>query len=415
MRLNVKQVEKLIREAKPGTTSDGKGLRLMITDTGSASWQYRFQLRKKRRTMGLGACSTLGLADARIKAAEAAAKVKQGIDPLEEKEAMALHAARQGTTFKDVAEDYIASHRHGWKNAKHAQQWQNTLAQYVYPVLGAKQIDSITTANVLAVLKPIWQTKAETATRIRNRIELVIDAARAQSLSEVPNPARWKGHLDKLLPKRLKTSKGHHAALDFKEMPAFFKRLLTEQESMSATALMVTILTACRTSEVLLADWSEIKLDERLWVIPPARMKAGKEHRVPLSDFVVAILKQLPHRDGYFFPGAKPGKPLSNMAMAMVLRRMGRDDLTVHGFRSTFRDWSAEVTSYPNTVCEMALAHTIQNAAEAAYRRSDLMEKRRLLMADWADYCLSDKRASGKRKPAKLDPDPRSQHARILP
>lgn len=386
MPLNVKQVDKLIREAKPGATADGFGLYLRITATGNASWQYRYQLQGTRRTMGLGACSAVTLADARAKAAEALALVKNGKDPLKEREAQALHAVKKTKTFKDVADEYIASHRHGWKNAKHAQQWENTLTQYVHPLLGSKQVDSITTNDVLAVLKPIWQTKAETAARIRSRIELVIDAARAHNLTDAPNPARWKGHLDKLLPKRSKTSKGHHAALDYQQMPALYQRLSGERDSLSATALAITILTACRTSEVLLADWTEVDLVSKIWVIPAKRMKAGNEHRIPLSDKVISLFERLPTREGYLFPGAKQGKPLSNMAMTMVLRKLGRDDLTVHGFRSTFRDWAAETTNYPNIVCEMALAHTIINAAEAAYRRGDLMDRRRMLMNDWANY-----------------------------
>ncbi len=389
MTLNVKLVEKLIREGKPGATADGCGLYLRITTTGNASWQYRFQLNGIRRTMGLGGCAVVALAHAREKAANAAKLVKQGIDPLAEREREVLVVARQATTFKDVADEYIASHRHGWKNAKHAQQWENTLAQYVHPRLGTKQVDTITTADVLAVLKPIWQSKPETATRIRSRMELVIDAAKAHSLSDAPNPARWKGHLDKLLPKRTKASKGHHAALDYRQVPAFYQRLMTERDSLSANALRITILTACRTSEVLLAQWSEFDLDSKMWVIPGARMKAGNEHRVPLTDEMLELLDHLPTRTGYLFPGARKDKPLSNMAMTMVLRKLGRDDLTVHGFRSTFRDWAAEVTSHPNMVAEMALAHTVGNAVEAAYRRGDLMERRRVLMTDWAGYCAS--------------------------
>lgn len=386
MTLNVKQVEKLIREAKPGATSAGAGVYLRITPTGNASWQYRYQLLGTRRTMGLGPCSVVSLAEARAKAASFAALVKSGKDPLVERKSNTLKAIKQKTTFKDVADQYIASHRHGWKNAKHAQQWENTLAQYVHPHLGNKLVDTITTNDVLAVLKPIWQTKAETAARIRSRIELVIDAARAHNLSEAPNPARWKGHLDKLLPKRNKVSKGHHAALDYQHIQAFYQRLNSERDSLSAIALAITILTACRTSEVLHAEWAEIDFTTKMWVIPARRMKAGNEHRVPLSDTVISLLSRLPTREGYLFPGAKQGKPLSNMAMTMVLRKLGRKDLTVHGFRSTFRDWAAETTNHPNMVCEMALAHTITNAAEAAYRRGDLMDRRRMLMTDWANF-----------------------------
>lgn len=389
MGLTVKQVEKIIREATPGATADGDGLYLRITDTGSASWQYRYQLKGKRRLMGLGSCAALGLSDARDRAAEARKQVRQGIDPLAVKEAAANEDARRLTTFKDVAEDYIKAHRGGWRNAKHAQQWENTLEAYAYPKIGAKRIDEIGTEDVLAILKPMWQEKPETANRVRNRIELVIDAAKAKGLSPAPNPAVWRGHLDKLLPKRSKASKGHHAAMEYAKLPAFFARLREERDSLSCIALQVTILTACRTSEVLLADWSEFDLEGKLWTIPGVRMKAGRPHRVPLTDSVMDLLQALPSKTGYLFPGAKKDKPLSNMAMTMALRKLKHADLTVHGFRSTFRDWAAEETHYPNIVAEMALAHTVGNAVEAAYRRGDLLEKRRALMADWAAYCTS--------------------------
>ena len=389
MGFTVKQVEKLAREAMPGAWADGDGLYLKITPTGSASWQYRYQLNGKRRMMGLGACSQVTLAEAREKAADARKQVKAGIDPLDEKEAEVTAVKARQTTFRDVAKDYIADHRAGWRNTKHAQQWENTLEQYAFPKIGDKAPEAITTEDVLGILKTIWQTKAETARRVRNRIELVIDAAKAKGLSSAPNPAAWRGHLDKLLPKRPRTSKGHHAAMDYKDIPAFFKRLQDERDSLSSTALQITILTACRTSEVLLAQWGEFDLTNKLWTIPGERMKAGRPHRVPLSAAVLTLLEGLKGREGYLFPGAKKGRPLSNMAMTMVLRKLGHADLTVHGFRSTFRDWCAEETHYPNIVAEQALAHTVGNAVEAAYRRGDLLEKRRALMADWATYCTT--------------------------
>lgn len=264
------------------------------------------------------------------------------------------------------------------------------IAYLCYPKIGSEAVSAITTEDVLGILKPIWTVKAETASRVRNRIEIVIDAARAKGLSTAPNPAAWRGHLDKLLPKRSKASKGHHAAMGYRDLPAFFKRLRDERSSHSSVALQVTILTACRTSEVLLATWDELDLDKRLWTIPPARMKAQSEHRVPLSDAVLALLEGLDGRDGYLFPGARKGRPLSNMAMTMVLRKIGHPDLTVHGFRSTFRDWCAEETHYPNIVAEQALAHSVGNAVEAAYRRGDLLDKRRELMADWATFCTPE-------------------------
>ncbi|WP_454438358.1 tyrosine-type recombinase/integrase [Thauera mechernichensis] len=388
MGFTVKQAEKLIREGKPGAFADGDGLYLKVGATGSASWQYRYQIDGKRRMMGLGSCSAVGLAEARDKAADARKLVKQGIDPLAAKEAEQTAAKAMSTTFRALAAEYIADHRAGWRNAKHAQQWENTLAQYAHPKIGDKPIAEIDTEDVLGVLKPIWTAKPETASRLRNRIELVIDAGRAKGLSAAPNPAAWRGHLDKLLPKRTKASKGHHAAMDYRDLPAFYRRLTDERDSTSATALQITILTACRTSEVLLAAWGEFDLDARLLTIPGERMKAGRPHRVPLSEEVLKLLQGI-KGEGYVFPGARTGRPLSNMAMTQVLRRLGHPDLTVHGFRSTFRDWCAEETHYPNIVAEQALAHTVGSAVEAAYRRGDLLDKRRALMADWATYCTS--------------------------
>jgi integrase len=383
----VKEADKRISDAIPGAYAAGDGLYLKVTPAGSASWQFRYLINGKRRMMGLGACSTVTLADAREKAADARKQVKQGTDPLDAKDAAETAEKAKQTTFRDVADEYIAAHRAGWRSAKHGQQWENTLAMYVYPMIGNKAVDTITTEDVLGILKPIWTAKAETASRVRNRIEIVIDAARAKGLSTAPNPAAWRGHLDKLLPRRTKASKGHHAAMDYRNLPDFFKKLRDERSSLSSIALQVTILTACRTSEVLLAIWDEFDLDKKLWTIPAGRMKAQVEHRTPLSDAVLALLEGLDGREGYLFPGARKGRPLSNMAMTMVLRKIGHPDLTVHGFRSTFRDWCAEETHYANIVAEQALAHTVGNAVEAAYRRGDLLDKRRALMADWATYC----------------------------
>ena len=389
MALNVKQVDKLIRDAIPGATADSDGLYLKVTPQGNASWQYRYQINGRRRMMGLGACSTVTLAEARDKAADARKLVKQGIDPISAKEdAAATEKARQ-ITFEEIARAYIDDHRASWSNAKHAQQWENTLARYVFPSIGNKAPEQISTEDVLKILKPIWEPKAETASRVRNRIELVIDSARAQGLSSVSNPAVWRGHLDKLLPKLSKKSVKHHAALDYRDIPAFFKRLKDERDSISSLALQFTILTACRTSEVLLATFDEFDWENKQWTIPAERMKARRPHRVPLSDAAIQLLNGINCKAGYIFPGAREGKPLSNMSMSMVLRKLGHTDLTVHGFRSTFRDWAAEETHYPNIVAEQVLAHTIGNAAEAAYRRGDLLDKRRALMADWASFCTT--------------------------
>ncbi|AYK23080.1 tyrosine-type recombinase/integrase [Pseudomonas aeruginosa] len=387
--LTVKTVEKLIKAGTPGTTGDGDGLYLQVARNGSPSWLYRFQLNGKRRNMGLGSCDLVTLAEAREKAAEARKLAAAGIDPIEDRKEKEGAAKAASVTFDNCASDYIAAHRPGWKNAKHAQQWENTLATYATPIIGKLAPQDITTAHILEVLKPIWSAKPETASRLRNRIELILDAAKARNLRHGENPARWRGHLDKLLPKRTKVrAVVHHPALPWAEIPKFMAGL-AEHRDLTYAAMRLTILTACRTSEVLAATWDEIDDGARTWTIPGARMKSGKEHRVPLSDPAFGILTNLPRIDGspYLFPSTRKGKHLSNMAMLMGLRRMERDDLTMHGFRSSFRDWAAECTPHPNFVVEMALAHVVGNAVEAAYRRGDLFEKRRQLMEDWAHYC----------------------------
>lgn len=386
--LTAREVAAIIRLAIPGRTVDSNGLQLKIGQTGAASWEYRYRIGDKRKVVGLGPCRELSLAEARLKRDEMAALVRQGVDP---QQAHQTPAAKASTTFKEAAAAYIEAHRAGWRNAKHAAQWASTLETYAYPKIGDLDPEKITVQQVLDVLRPIWSEIPETATRVRSRIELVIDSHNALHGGTAANPARWKGVLDKLLPRRSKTSKGHHAAMAYSALPDFMKRLRSERDSLSAKALELTILTACRTSEVLLAEWREFDLEARIWTIPATRMKAGKEHRVPLVPAVVAVLESLPTREGYLFPGAKPGKPLSNMAMTMCLRKLGHGDLTVHGFRSSFKDYASEEAYASNIVSEMCLAHTIGNAVEAAYRRGDLLEKRRALMNEWADY-LSPKK-----------------------
>ena len=390
VKVTVKQVEKIIRDAKPGLTSVGQGLGIRITPDGYAYWIFRFTFGGKRRLMNLSSCEDVGLADARDLAYAARSKVKQGIDPLQARQTQAVEA--QNNTFRQLALNFIELRKSGWRNAKHAQQWQNTLTQYAFKQIGDLPIQSVDTAKVLSVLKPIWSKVPETANRVRNRIELVIDAARAQGLYIGQNPAAWRGHLDKLLPKRSRLERQHHPALDYHDLPKFYAELTQDRKSVSATALAVTILTACRTSEVLLADWSEVDLENKLWTIPSNRMKAGRPHRVALSDEVVSLLEALPSREGYLFPSKGESRPLSNMAMTMCLRKLGREDITVHGFRSTFRDWAAEETHYQNHICEMALSHTVSSAVEAAYRRGDLLDKRRALMQDWANYATTQRK-----------------------
>jgi integrase len=379
-------------KSKPGLYADGGGLYLQITEAGAKTWIYRFMLAGKRRDMGLGAIHTVSLSEAREEARRCRQLVRDGIDPIDTRRAARL-AVRAETakalTFKECASAYIKSHEAGWQNAKHAAQWTSTLETYVYPVMGALPINSIDTGMVLKVLEAIWTTKTETASRVRGRMESVLDWATVRKYREGENPARWKGHLDHLLPARAKVQKvGHHAALPYDDM-GHFMASLRAQEGTGARALEFAVLTAGRTGEVIGATWGELDLEKRLWTIPEDRMKAGKEHRVPLSDAAMVVLEAMMKvRQGeHVFPGARAGKPLSNMALLMVLRRMKRNDLTAHGFRSTFRDWAAEQTAYPSEVAEMALAHTVGNKVEAAYRRGDLFDKRVRVMAEWGDFC----------------------------
>jgi len=391
-KLNPKKIENLTTS---GTYEDGNGLRLVVKPNGSKSWVFRFQLNKQRREMGLGGFPDVSLKKARIDAATQRALLLQRRDPLTERNlaiAAKQHTERKAEaksyTFKMAAAEYIASHRAGWKNAKHAQQWANTLKTYAEPFIGDLPPDDITTDHVLSVLQPIWFEKSETASRVRNRMELVLDAAKARGLRQGENPARWRGHLDKLLPPRLKVrARKHHTALPYSELPAFMT-LLEKSDEYSYQAARVTILSALRTSEVLGAKWDEIDLEVKVWTIPAERMKAGKEHRVPLAQALITLFKELPLIEGnpHVFPGMREGKHLSNTSMLMTLRRIGRGDLTMHGFRSTFRDWAGECTTHPRDVCEQALAHSLGNSVEAAYRRGDLFEKRRALMDDWAQY-----------------------------
>lgn len=396
-----------VKNAKPGRYADGGGLNLLVKETGARSWVYRFMLKGKARDIGLGSAAGAGaisLADARDRASALRLKVKAGVDPLEERQreaADALAAAQAaqiaGISFKAVAETYIAANEGGWRNDKHRQQWRNTLASYVYPVMGELPVADIGTEHVLKILEPIWQDKPETASRIRGRIETVLDAAKARGYRQDENPARWRGHIAQILPARSRLTRGHHKALPYDAIPAFV-HALHAREAMAALALEFVILTATRTSEALGAKWGEIDLAKAVWTIPAERMKAGKEHRVPLSPRAVEILEQakLPKSD-WLFTSDKGGK-LSTMAMSMLLRRM-KQDCTVHGFRSGFRDWAAECTAYAHEVCEMALAHVIGNKSEAAYRRGDMFEKRRRLMTDWATYCASGAAAGAKVTP----------------
>jgi integrase len=392
-----RQIERLsalqVKRAKnPGMLADGGGLYLQIGPTGGKAWIFRYALRGKARWMGLGSVHTIGLAEARVRAQEKRTLLLDGIDPLEAKgeqrAALALAAAKS-VTFAQCAAKYIDAHRTGWKNAKHVDQWTNTLATYAEPVIGALPVQAVDTALVMKVLEPIWYDKAETASRLRGRIESILDWAKVSGYRTGDNPARWRGHLDHLLPARSKVQKvQHHAALPYDEMGEFMTQL-REQEGIAALALQFLILTAARTGEAIGAQWREFDLDAKLWTVPAERMKAKKEHRVPLSPRAVKLLEELAKiRVGeYVFPGRQAARPLSNMAMLQLLKRMGRANLTAHGFRSSFRDWAAESTNFPREVAEAALAHTLGDKVEAAYRRGDLFEKRRLLMTAWAKHC----------------------------
>jgi integrase len=380
--------------------ADGAGLYLQVTSAGAKSWVYRFSLRGKAREMGLGSLSAVSLADARTKAAECRSLRQEGIDPIAARDARRAQAAldeAKAITFKEAAERYIKAHRAGWKNPKHAQQWGNTLASYAYPIIGPLSVQAIDTALVCKVLEPIWQTKTETASRLRGRIEVILDWAKARGLRQGDNPARWRGHLQfEFAPKSKISPVQHHAALPYAELPDFMVKL-REQEGIGARALEFAILTVARTEEVIEATTSEIDGTAKVWTVPAERMKAGKEHRVPLLPRALAIVRDATAlktgTGALMFSGRKEGMPMSNMTMAGVLKRMGHGDITVHGFRSTFRDWAAERTNFPNEVIEMALAHSVGDKVEAAYRRGDLFEKRRRLMAEWASYCNTPKAA----------------------
>jgi len=392
-----KTVEKLsalavTRASEPGYYNDGAGLYLQVSKVGTKSWIFRFRTGGKQREMGLGALHTVSLAQAREKAKACRASLLDGVDPLEARNAVKLEAAldrAKTVTFDHCAKQYIAAHRGSWKNAKHAAQWESTIATYASPTIGELPVASIDTALVIQVLQPIWLEKTETATRLRSRIENILDWATVSKFRAGENPARWRGHLDNLLADPNKVAKvTHHAALPWQEIGGFMADL-RQRDGAAARAVEFAILTAARSGEVRGARWSEIDLDAAIWTVPAERMKAGREHRVPLSTAALALLKVIPDVGEHVFPGRRGDMPLSDMSLTAVLRRMGRDDITVHGFRSTFRDWCAESVgnSFPREVCEHALAHSLPDKVEAAYRRGDLIEKRKVLMQVWADYC----------------------------
>lgn len=393
-RLSAKAVEAL---TAPGHYADGGGLYLAVAAGGSRSWVLRYQRQGRRREMGLGGYPSVSLKAARARAADARAVLAAGGDPLAERAAAEAErraktaAAVAAPTFRAAADAYIAAHEAGWRNAKHRQQWAATLATYAFPAFGALPVADVALPHVLAALEPIWRAKPETASRLRGRIESILDFAAVRGWRTGDNPARWKGNLAALLPAKAKVRPVvHHPAMRWQDVPAFVADL-AGREGVAALALHFLILTAARTGEALRARWGEFDVAEGTWTVPAARMKAGKEHRVPLSPAALAMLERMAAaRTGDFvFPGAKAGQPLSSMALAMALRRMGRGDITPHGFRSSFRDWAGETTAHPREAIEHALAHQLRDKAEAAYARGDLFTKRRRLMADWAAFVAS--------------------------
>jgi integrase len=383
------------RKLKRGYYADGGGLYLQVSGTGSKSWVFRFRQRSdgRLREMGLGSLQTISLVEARDAATVCRKQLRDGADPIAARNsgrmALAAEQVSRAMTFKDCSEGFIAAHKVAWRNEKHAKQWDATLTRYAEPVFGSRSVKDINITLVMQVLDPIWNEKRETAKRLRGRIEKVLDWATAKGYREGENPARWKGLIDRLVPSHNKIAKvKHHAALPYTDLPEFMMALRA-QNGIAAAALEFAILTAARTAEVIGATWSEFNLEKRVWTIPENRMKAGRGHRVPLSQPAIGLLRRMEHlRNGdAVFPSQRKGYHLSNMALLYALKQMGRSGLTAHGFRSTFRDWVAECTETSREVAEMALAHSIASAVEAAYRRGELFEKRRLLMAAWADYC----------------------------
>jgi integrase len=394
-----------VKSAKPGRYGDGNGLYLLVRSAESRFWVFRYTRAGRMREMGLGRAgdddAAVKLVEARDKAADLHKMVRAGVDPLDKRDADAAQAAAdaqkaaiRAITFRSVAERYLAAHEKTWRNAKHRDQWRNTLDTYAHPHFGDLSVAEVRTEHVLAALEPIWRIKPETATRVRGRVESILDYASARDWRTGENPARWRGHLANLLPARSKVAPvEHHAALPWAEIGSFLAALKA-QTGVSARALQFLVLTAARSGEVLGAQWGEIDLAAKVWTVPATRMKAGREHRVPLSEAALSVLtdmaalRTVDSARAFIFPGAAADRPLSIMAMAMVLRRMKRGDLTVHGFRSTFRDWVGEATGAPREVAEAALAHALADKTEAAYARGDLFAKRVRLMDQWAKFCV---------------------------
>lgn len=380
-KLTDRKIKSLI---KPGYHADGGNLYIRVKKSGARSWAFRWKNNNKVRDIGLGGYPAISLKEAR-KLAEAhrTTRANGGIPKR-------LAQFEEGKTFSEVVEQFLSIKESEWTNAKHKQQWRNTLKQYCKRIAN-KPISEIDRTDVLTVLSPIWEEKRETASRVRQRVERVLSFAESKGMRQGPNPAVWRGNLDNVLPKQRPLARGHHKALPYEELPEFISRL-REHEGKAAKALELLILTACRTSEIINSTWEEINLDTKVWIIPPERMKMRKEHRIPLTESAVEVMRYMIQfkNSEYVFPGQKRDKPLSNMAMAELLKGMKVESATVHGFRSTFRDWAGDKTSEPREVIELCLAHTIGNSSELAYRRSDAIDKRRRILLQWEDYCYDN-------------------------
>jgi len=417
-KLSVSVVRELIAGGTPKRHGDGDGVWLTIEGKGKASalLRYTSPLTGKPRDFGLGKIepdlTAKDLQGVRDRAADARRQVRDGKDPIEERKASRPAPAVAAPTFKHAADEFIAANRAGWRNEKHAAQWTSTLTRYAYPVVGEKPVADVGIDDVLAILQPIWSTTPETASRVRGRVEKVLDYANARGWRGPENPARWRGRLQVLLPAPRKVRQvQHHPAEPWRQMPALMKRLMAA-DGIGARCLCFAILTAARSGEARLATWSEIDLTRKLWTVPGQKMKGGKDHTVPLSDPALAILREMAplrayeHGGALVFPGMKVDQPLSDMALTAVLRRLGRSDITPHGMRSSFRDWAGDATEFPRDLAEASLAHSL-GAVEAAYRRETAIEKRRPMMESWASFLLqtlaakekvarSQKRANGK-------------------
>lgn len=388
-RLSARRVQ---TETKPGRHSDGNGLYLIVDPSGAKRWLFIYRRVGKQKEMGLGGVGAVPLAEARKRRDKAREQLAAGVDPIGEKRAQKARSS-PALTFGAFADQMIAEWAKGFKNPKLSHQWTQTIRDHA-AALRTMPVNTLGTEDVLAALQPIWTTKGETASRLRGRIERILDAAKVKGLRSGENPARWRGHLDHLLPRRKKLTRGHHAAMPFVDVPAFVERL-RERKAIAALGLEFLILTAARPGEARGAQWAEFDLDAKLWTVPAARMKAGRDHRVPLTDRAVQIVKELKtiKRGDFVFAGHKASKPLSNMAFDALLTRM-KVDFTAHGFRSSFRDWAGEMTNFAREVAEAALAHAVGDEVELAYRRGDALEKRRRLMEAWTNYVTRGSRVT---------------------